>query len=61
MPDQSHSIGWARMGATLEQHSAPQTSRYDSCINADEDSEVLRGQVGPSLQVGDDVECGVKK
>jgi len=49
------------MGTTFEQHPTPQTSRQDSCINTDKGSEVLMEQDGPSLQVGDDVEGGVKK
>ena len=48
-------------GPDLQQHPAPQTSRHDSCINTDEDPEVLREQDGPSLQVGDNLEGGVKK
>ena len=52
------------VGATFEQHPALQTSLHDSCINTDEiheDSEALREQVMTSLQVGDDVESGMKK
>ena len=52
------------VGVTFEQHRAPQTSLHESCINTDEvheDSEALREQVGTSLQVGDDVESGMKK
>lgn len=48
-------------GRDLQQHPAPQTSRHDSCINTDEYPEVLRELDGPSLQVGDNLEGGVKK
>lgn len=52
------------VGATFEQHPAPQTSLHDFGINTDEvheDSEALRERVGTSFQVDDDVESGIKK
>lgn len=61
-PERTHAISVTlsrmspTMGATFVQHPTPQTSHQGPCINTDENSDVLREKVDPSLQVGDDVE-----
>jgi hypothetical protein len=61
-PERTHAISvtLSRMsptvGTTFAQHPTPQTSRQYPCISTDENLEVLREKVDPSLQVGDDVE-----